>query len=44
MRVEVSGRIYDFAVTDITDISWEMFFRKAPEALNIRVKYSIRGQ
>ena len=30
MRVEVSGRIYDFAVTDITDISWEMFFRKAP--------------
>jgi len=30
MKVEVSGRVYDFAITDITDISWEMFFRKAP--------------
>ena len=30
MKVEVSGRVYDFAITDITDVSWEMFFRKAP--------------
>ena len=27
--VEVSGRIYDFAITDIEDISWEPFFRKS---------------
>ncbi|NLB78077.1 MAG: hypothetical protein GX796_04305, partial [Clostridiaceae bacterium] len=27
--VEVSGRVYDFAITDIDDVSWESFFRKA---------------
>lgn len=26
--VEVSGRIYDFTITDVDDISWELFFRK----------------
>lgn len=27
--VEVSGRVYDFIITNISDISWEPFFRKA---------------
>ena len=27
--VEVSGRVYDFAITDIDDLSWELFFRQA---------------
>lgn len=26
-RVEVSGRIFDFSITDIDDIAWEPFFR-----------------
>ena len=27
-RVEVTGRIYDLKITDIDDVSWELFFRK----------------
>lgn len=27
-EVEVSGRIYDLAITDIDDIGWELFFRE----------------
>ena len=27
-KVEVSGRVYDLAITDIDDLSWEMFFRQ----------------
>lgn len=33
--VEISGRVYDFTITDIDDVSWELFFRQAkgkPEA------------
>lgn len=26
--VEISGRVYDLAVTDIDDVAWELFFRK----------------
>lgn len=25
--VEISGRVYDFTITDVNDISWELFFR-----------------
>jgi len=28
--VEISGRVFDFAITDISDVAWEPFFRKAP--------------
>lgn len=27
-KVEVSGRVYDLTITDIDDVSWELFFRK----------------
>jgi hypothetical protein len=30
--VEISGRVFDFAITDINDISWEPFFRKTPNS------------
>ncbi|MGI6623149.1 MAG: DUF5704 domain-containing protein [Acetivibrionales bacterium] len=30
--VEISGRVYDFTITDIDDISWEAFFRESADS------------